>query len=182
MPERATGVSTWVGALRQSLPSTSNSSVARPAQPLFQPKGSYYVDAPGMDSRNFRLPPDSKALRVRVTGASATPRILSGWAIVLGGAAAITGGILWGVYGAADDVQLATTDSAGKVQYHRESNDTSAYQTLTFVGGGVLIAGVVGLILLPRTHVDTESGVRLDAHASRPATSRVRFTANGFVF
>jgi hypothetical protein len=147
-------------------------------------EGTYYADAPGMQAREFRLPAETKSLKVRVTGASSTPLALSYWATLLGGTAALTGGILWGVFGSMDGTSLSRTDAAGNVQSYREPYDTSAYRTLTLVGGGVMIAGIVGLVLLPRTHVETDSGVRLDASASSRSASpsRVRFTGSGFVF
>ncbi|MCL2725705.1 MAG: hypothetical protein FWD69_14845 [Polyangiaceae bacterium] len=51
------------------------------------------------------------------------------------------------------------------------------------VGAGILLVSVVGLIVSPGTHVDTDDGVRLDAKATptqHPST--VRWTGTGFTF
>ena len=125
-------------------------------------EGSYYVDAPGMHARGFELPPGSRSLDVRVKGASSTPLVLSYYATLLGGVSALTGGLLWGILGS------------------REGADPSAFQAMTFLGGGVMVAGIAGLVLLPRTHVETADGARLDARASAPR--RATFTGNGFSF
>ena len=140
-------------------------------------EGSYYVDAPGMHAGKFELPPGSKSIDVKVRGARQTPLVLSSWGVVLGGATALTGGLLWGLLGSGSTTE-GRTDANGKFEYYDKPRDTSAFQAMTFIGGSVLIAGIAGLILFPRTHVESEDGTRLDASAK----TKTRFTAQGLLF
>ncbi len=137
-----------------------------PCTGALQTEGRYFVEAPGMQARAFRLPPGSHPLDINVRGGNGVALgalTLSGTVSALVG---ITGGVLWGVFGSKRDSQGAPYD-------------TTNYQAMTFIGGGVLVASIVGLVLLKRTHVETADGVRLDASASR---SKVRITASGLTF
>jgi hypothetical protein len=123
-------------------------------------EGHYFVDAPGMHAQDFELPAGARAEKLQVRGASSLPLTLSLWGVYLGGVSAATGGIVWGVMG----------DRA-----------PSSMQTLTLVGGGVLVAGIAGLILSPRTHVYDQSGAQIGSVDTK-RSSGIRFNGNGFVF
>ena len=130
-------------------------------------EGDYAVDAPGMHARGFKLPVGNRSLDLRVEGANVAPLYVSSLAATLGGTTALLGGIFWAVLGTGTD-------------YSGRPRDPSAWQTMTFVGAGVMVAGIIGLIYFPRTHVLSSDGVKLDARASRPP--KLQFTGNGVVF
>jgi hypothetical protein len=135
-----------------------------PCAATLDSEGSYIVDGPGMNPRRFELEPGTKRAALGVHGAPQWPLTLSAYGVLLGGVAALSGGILWGIIGA-----------------NEPGSDVSAFQLTTIVGASVLAAGIVGLIFLPRTHVEAaEGGSRLDA--SRTPAPKLRFTGNGFVF
>ena len=126
-------------------------------------EGEYVVQAPGMVGRAFSIPPDTKRLEARVKGAPAWPLYLSTYVGVYGGALAfVPGAVLWGING--DSFSFA--------------------KPLTVVGGLVLVAGIAGLVFLPRTHVESKEGVNLDANAATKPKEKKSFvlTTQGFVF
>ena len=151
-----------------------------PCSTALQTEGNYVVDAPGMHARSFELPAGSKNLDIKVRGASHTPLALSYWGVLLGGSTALAGGLLWGLLGSHTSLE-SRTSASGKLEYYDKPMDTSAFQAMTLIGVGVLAAGVAGLIFLPRTHVETNDGTRLDASAP-PPPAKARFTGQGFVF
>ena len=120
-------------------------------------EGEYYVDAPGMAARKFAIPPNAKRVDAHVKSAPAWPLALALYGGVgVGASLALTGGLL-----------LALTDS-------------SAAAPMTVVGVLLLAGGVTALVLLPKTHVESADGVRLDADA-KPKKS-FQLTAQGLVF
>ncbi len=138
-------------------------------------ESTYVVDAPGMNTASFELPPGAKAADVRVKGASQLPLTLSGTAAFVGLLGGMVGGIFWGVGSA--------SESDG-----RPSSMASDGRTVTFLGIGTLAVGIAGLIFFPKTHVDvraTEGAPKAPAAdvkaqtATRPA---VQLTPAGFVF
>lgn len=135
-----------------------------PCAATLDSEGSYIVDGPGMNARRFELEPGTKRASLGVHGAPQWPLTLSAYGVLLGGVAALSGGILWGIIGA-----------------NEPGSDVSAFQITTIAGASVLAAGIVGLIFLPRTHVESGDGTsRLDA--SRTPAPKLRFTGNGFLF
>lgn len=127
-------------------------------------EGRYYVDAPGMNAREFRVPVGAKSVDVDVRGVSQAPLTLSAFATILGGAATLVGAPLW----------AALPD---------ESGVTDTMRTVTIAGVAVLAAGIVGLVVLPRTQVELTEPGRGDARAvMKPRASSVRFTGSGVVF
>ena len=120
-------------------------------------EGEYYVDAPGMAPRKFAIPPNAKRLDAHVKSAPAWPLALALYGGVgVGATLAITGGVL-----------LAVSDSSAAVP-------------MTVVGVLLLAGGITALVLLPKTHVESADGARLDASA-KPQKS-VQLTAQGLVF
>ena len=120
-------------------------------------EGEYYVDAPGMAPRKFAIPPNAKRLDAHVKSAPAWPLALALYGGVgVGVTLAITGGVL-----------LAVSDSSAAVP-------------MTVVGVLLLAGGITALVLLPKTHVESADGARLDASA-KPQKS-VQLTAQGLVF
>lgn len=121
-------------------------------------ESTYYVDAPGMAGRRFAIPPNTKRLNAHVKGAEAWPLVLALYGGVAGGGAVfLTGGLLWAIDG------------------------SSGYVALTVVGGLALVAGISALVMLPKTHVETDDGTRLDAR-HKPAKTTPQLTMQGLVF
>lgn len=141
-----------------------------PCTARLSPNGSYIVDAPGMAARVFEVGASTQPQQLQVKGASSALLAASLWGTILGGSVAIAGGTTWALIGNGEDA-------------FGNKRDASPYQILTFTGAAVAAVGIVGLILLPRTHVESIEGERLDARADQPTTTaRARFTGNGFVF
>ena len=125
-------------------------------------EGSYFADAPGMQAREFLLPPGSRSLDIRVRGVRHTPLVASLWGAMMGGATAIVGAGMWALFGSSEGELDSRRNAQGQLEYYRKPPNTTAFQTMTFVGTSVLLVGVAGLILFPRTHVETSDGVVLD--------------------
>jgi hypothetical protein len=121
-------------------------------------ESTYYVDGPGMAGRSFAIPPNTKQMSAHVKGADGWPLVLALYGGVGGGGAAfLTGGLLWAI------------------------NGSDSYAALTVVGGLVLVGGIAALVMLPKTHVESADGTRLDANA-KPAPAKPHLTLSGLVF
>ncbi len=132
-------------------------------------EGNYYVDAPGMLAREFRVPAGTETLDMKVKGAPTWPVGLSLYGgVYLGGLAALGGGLGW--------VMLSKSSTPGTWEQYG-----GTVQAVTFVGSGLLVAGIVGLIVTDRTHVEAGDGSRLDARA-QPARSGIGVSPQGFTF
>jgi hypothetical protein len=151
----------YVGGRSASITTFYLERVCRaPCSATVPTEGHYFVDAPGMHAQDFELPAGVRDEKLRVKGASSLPLVLSLWGTYLGGVTAASGGITWAVLG---------------------DRMPSSLQTATLIGGGVLVVGVAGLILFPRTHIYDQSGTRVGSTDSKPS-SGIKFSGNGFVF
>jgi hypothetical protein len=147
-------------------PDTEWNSCRTPCTATVPTEFRYRVSGPLMHTRDFRLPVGSRSLRLRVTGASVIPLKVSEVLTFLGVFGASIGGPFWIAGAVGSDDTSRTFYDAG--------------QTATLISGGVIVLGIAGLLLFPRTHVETVQGERLDARAV--PSQRPHFVGNGFVF
>lgn len=128
-------------------------------------EGSYLVDAPGMNAAQFELPAGVSRASVRVKGASQAPLTLAYLGVVTGGALALTGGLLWATLGSGTDAITGRPREGGP------------WPMLTLGGAGLLVAGVAGVLALPRTRIETGAETRDQARRAS-----LRLTASGVTF
>ena len=160
------GVGT-VGGRTASVTTVHLERVCRaPCSAKLETEGSYIVDAPGMNPARFELPAGVQRVDVRVKGASQTPLTLSYVGAVTGGVLALTGGLLWGVLGSGTDAVTG------------QPRDAGPWPMLTIGGASLLVAGIAGLVALPRTRVESGEGARLDASTKKGP----HLTAEGVAF
>jgi hypothetical protein len=126
-----------------------------PCKTTVHTEGEYYVDAPGMLPARLEIPAGARALKLQVKGAPTWPVYLSWSGVYLGGMAAALGGTF---------------------SLLRAKDSDYGFATPMLVGGLVALgAGIAGLILAPRTHLEPDEG-----HVERK--SAMRLTAQGLQF